>query len=473
MDTHTVNKAAEKKSARDILFIGTDADERLPLKNRPNEAIFIGAHADDIEIGAWSAAYKLIANKWKVFFIVMTVDSDANERLSEAVEAAKFLSKDIEIFFLKETDGLLACNKQTVSKLRSLISSQKINARVVFCHSKADSHNDHRAVNEIAISSFRESVIIEYPVINSLIKSDFKPNIFSAITDEIIKSQNLALSRHKSQTSRISTYKIYKYREESSQLGKKIYVDKFKATLQAGYSENQLAVLMDTIDDIPTHKLLGRIIRDGLVAISGGTIFRKNRTIDHSIMSCGKSVSSLLRTYMQTIVGMKEVIEVPATDPNIHEFAEESSILVIDGAISNSFAREYYDHFVGLNYKIDYEIPNYQNQCILDVSLKMPSKIYPKYGVDDFGKKKIIEDIGILTFMKNPLNTDKWLIGCMGVHSIGTMGCFRALMEDALASLISSKLEESLGAGQSGIQVLVGYAPGGEPRFLPRSWRRI
>ncbi len=473
MDAHTANKAAEKESASEILFIESDADQRLSPKIRPNEAIFIGAHADDIEIGAWSAAYKLIASKWKVFFIVMTTDSGACERLSEAVDAAKLLSKDIEVFFLKETDGLLSCNRQTVSKLRSLISSQKINARVVFCHSKADSHNDHRAVNEIAISAFRESVIIEYPVINSLIKSDFKPNIFSSVTEEIMKSQNLALSRHKSQTSRISTDKIYKYREESSQLGKKIYVDKFKATLQAGYSENQLALLMDAIDDIPTHKLLGRIIRDGLVAISGGTIFRKNRTIDHSITSCGKSVSSLLRAHMQIIVGMKEVIEVPASDPNVHEFAEESSILIIDGAISNSFAREYYDHFVGLNYKIDYEIPNYQNQCVVDLSLKIPKKIYPKYGVDDFGRKKIIEDIGILTFMKNPMNTDKWLIGCMGVHAIGTMGCFRALMEDSLASLISSRLDEALAAGKSGIQVLVGYTPDGAPRFLSRSWRKI
>lgn len=445
----------------------------MVVKNNPREAVFIGAHPDDIEIGAWSAAYKLIAHDWKVFFIIMTSESETSERLNEAVNSAKFLSDKIEVFFLKETDGLIACNRETVSKLRSLVSRKSINARVVFCHSKADSHNDHRAVNDIVISAFRESIVIEYPVINSLIKSDFKPNIFSSVSNAMIESQNLALEHHKSQINRISTKKIAEYRTVFSHSGKKMYVDKFKATLQAGYDKNQLAVLMGALDDIPTNKLLGHIIRDGLVAISGGTVFRKTRTVDNSILPYGKSVSGLLRTYMHTIVGMKEIIEVQSSDYNVHEFAEESSILINGGAVSNSFAREYYDHFVGLNYKVDYEIPNHQNQCIVDLSLKIPKKIYPKYGFDDFGKKKVIEDIGVLTFMKNPLNTEKWLIGCMGVHSIGTMGCFRALLENDMASVILTKLDESLAAGKSGIQVLVGYTPGGMPDFVAKSWRKI
>lgn len=445
----------------------------MRVKNDLNEALFIGAHADDIEIGAWSAVCKLAAHGWKLSFIIMTSESETCQRRSEALEAARSLSPEIEVHFLNEKDGSIVCNRETVSRLRKLVASKSIHARIVFCHSRADSHNDHRAVHDIAISTFRESVIVEYPVINSLIKSDFKPNIFSAVTGAIVESQHLALSRHHSQAGRISAKKIAEYRTELSHCGKKMLVDKFKVTLQAGHDQGQLDMLMSSIDDIPTHKLLGHIIREGLVAISGGAIFRSKRTIDDSIVAYGKSVSGLLRGYMHTIVGMKEVLEVPACDANVHEFAEESSLLIVGGAVSNSFAREYYDHFIGLNYKIDYEIPNYRHQRIVDLSLKTPKNIYPRYGIDDFGKKKIIEDVGILTFMRNPMNPAKWLIGCMGVHSVGTMGCFRALLENDLAALILLRLDEALGAGKSGIQVLVAYGAGGEPRFVPKSWRKI
>lgn len=445
----------------------------MSVKNNTNEVLFIGAHPDDIEIGAWSAVYKLVAREWKVFFIVMTSESETSERINEAIKSAKSLSENIEVYFLKESDGLISCNKETVSRLRALVAKKSINAKVVFCHSKADSHNDHRAVNDIVISAFRESIVIEYPVINSLIKSDFKPNIFSSVTPVVMESQSLALGFHKSQINRISTKKIAEHQTELCHSGKKIHVDKFKATLQAGYDKRQLAALMNAIDDIPTNKLLGHIIREGLVAINGKAVFRKFRSIDDSIISCGKSVSGLLRTYVHSIIGMKEIIEVQSSDSCVHELAEESSILINGGAVSNSFAREYYDHFVGLNYKIDYEIPNYQNQCIVDLSLKNLKRIYPKYGVNDFGKKNILEDVGILTFMRNPLNTSKWLIGCMGVHSIGTIGCFRALMDNNMALSILEKLDDAFASGKSGIQVLIGYRVGGEPKFLSKSWRKI
>ena len=445
----------------------------MSVKNNANEVLFIGAHPDDIEIGAWSAVYKLVARDWKIFFIVMTSESDTSERMNEAIKSAKSLSENIEVYFLKEHDGLISCNKETVSKLRTLVATKSINAKIIFCHSKADSHNDHRAVNEIVISAFRESIIIEYPVINSLIKSDFKPNIFSSVTPVVTESQSLALACHQSQINRISTKKIAEHQIELCHSGREIHVDKFKATLQAGYDKKLLTALMNAIDDIPINKLLGPIIREGLVVINGKPVFRKIRSIDDSIVPCGKSVSGLLRTYMNTIVGMKEIIELQSSDFNVHEFSEENSILINGGAVSNSFAREYYDHFIGLNYKIDYEIPNYQNQCVVDLSLKIPKKIYPKYKLDDFGKKNILEDIGILTFMKNPLNTSKWLIGCMGVHSIGTVGCFRALLDNNMAFTMLEKIDDAFSSGKSGIQVLIGYRAGGEPKFLAKSWRKI
>lgn len=435
-------------------------------------AIFFGAHPDDIEIGAWTLAHKLSKNGWKLWFFIMTNDVSNPLRIEEARVSASTLSNEIEVYFLNEPDGKLNCNSDTVRKVRSMLSDCSIVPDVVVCHSGADSHNDHRATNEIVRATFRESIIVEYPVINSLVDSEFKFNLLTKVTEDVFNSQKKALVSHVSQVNRISIDKIQQFRKFHHN-GEVENFDKFKIVLQAGFKKDILSKFLSVTDDFPVNKLLGKIIRNGLVVINGENVFRKNRTVDDAIISYGKSGSNLIRAYAQNILGHEEIIEIPSSDYNTHKFAEESSILISGGSVSNSFSREYYEHFKGIHYLIDYSMPNYAGQCILELSKSKNNRIFSKYGKDDFGTTFVIEDIGILTFMRNPLNEKKWLIGCMGIHSLGTTGCFKSMLNQKTALQILEYLEKAIASSKLGIQVLIKHSAGLEPTFLKNSWRFI
>jgi LmbE family N-acetylglucosaminyl deacetylase len=52
-------------------------------------ALFVGAHPDDIELGAGATAARLSAQNWIVWFLVLTSEADENVAELRKLEAAK------------------------------------------------------------------------------------------------------------------------------------------------------------------------------------------------------------------------------------------------------------------------------------------------------------------------------------------------------------------------------------------------
>lgn len=430
--------------------------------------LFIGAHPDDIEIGAWSALFKFKSNGWLVNILILTSESDSDVRKDEAKKAVETLSDNIKVHFMNFKDGHLVCNRDSVSELRSFLISHGIEASVIFCHSSSDSHNDHIAANQLTYASFREKIIVEYLVINSFIESTFNHNILTIVNSQIIESQEIALLKHESQKSRISIAKINSAR---LRYGKNLSFDRFKMVLQAGYEQSILDSLLFILDDSPVNKLLGKIIRDGVVIINGDTPFRKNRSVDEALTTIGKTGAGLLRTYASQLISNHEIIDVSSSDQNVHRFAQESSLIINGGAVSNGFCREYFDRFPGIRYSIDYDMPEYKRQRVVD---RIKGRlIFAQYGLDDYGGTIVESDFGILSILKNPMAQHKLIIGCMGIHAIGTGGCFRALLDNDLSVVIFEKFEEALKHDAYGLQVLINYSGTGRPKIAKNSWHFI
>jgi LmbE family N-acetylglucosaminyl deacetylase/Mrp family chromosome partitioning ATPase len=185
---------------------GHSADSSLVSAREPTgQAVFIGAHSDDIEIGAGGTLVKLLQRNWDVFACIVTDETDpqvAAARRREALESCATLGlQPQQVFFLGLSDGYVTVTRKGVDRLRAAIKQHNIQPELVFTHSHADCHNDHRAVCELVHAAFRQKAILGFPIINSLNETLFIPQVYCDITEYLTRKLR-ALESHQSQMQR-------------------------------------------------------------------------------------------------------------------------------------------------------------------------------------------------------------------------------------------------------------------------------
>lgn len=135
---------------------------------RPGERLSVlclGAHSDDIEIGAGGAILHWIASgiRLEAHWCVL---SAAGARASEAkASAAAFLTgaarTEVELatfkdsFFPYEGSEL----KEWFARLKT-----KVNPDIILTHRRDDAHQDHREVSNLTWNAFRNHLILEYEI---------------------------------------------------------------------------------------------------------------------------------------------------------------------------------------------------------------------------------------------------------------------------------------------------------------------
>lgn len=167
----------------------------LPEAAAAYRALAIGAHPDDIEIGAGGTLARLVDERpgLTVDFVVMT--SDERRRL-EAQASAQAIAGGhlgaIGLRILDFRDAYLATAgvsvKEEVERLKDGGPYD-----LVFCPSLDDAHQDHRFVAELVWQTFRSSTILEYEIPKYEGISE-QPNLFVELTRHICewKVQHLA-----------------------------------------------------------------------------------------------------------------------------------------------------------------------------------------------------------------------------------------------------------------------------------------
>lgn len=164
-------------------------DETSPLK-----ILAIGAHCDDIEIGAGGTLSELSATRpTQVDLVVMT---STEERACEARASADGLlgaslrSLTIHPF----RDGFLPYEgpsvKEAFEELKSLPRPD-----LIVTHMRDDRHQDHRLVNELTWNTFRNDLILEYEI--PKYDADLgSPNVFVPLSREAVDRKWELLNRH-------------------------------------------------------------------------------------------------------------------------------------------------------------------------------------------------------------------------------------------------------------------------------------
>ena len=139
----------------------------LALPAGPLTLLFLGAHADDIEIGCGGSVLRLLAEHpgsavWWVVF------SASPERRREAEESAARLLADaasVRIVVHGLRDGCLPAARPELKDLFEQLKHDLVPAPdLVFTHFRDDRHQDHRVISDLTWETFRHHAVLEYEV---------------------------------------------------------------------------------------------------------------------------------------------------------------------------------------------------------------------------------------------------------------------------------------------------------------------
>lgn len=152
--------------------------------------ICIGAHCDDIEIGAGGTLLRLI-REYLVESVYWVVFASDDKRKKEALASAgEFLKgvKHTEIDIRSYRDGFLPFMAAEVKDHFETLK-KAFDPDMVFTHYRNDRHQDHRLLSDLAWNTWRNHLILEYEI--PKYDGDLGvPNFFIPLEEELIRKKN-------------------------------------------------------------------------------------------------------------------------------------------------------------------------------------------------------------------------------------------------------------------------------------------
>lgn len=168
----------------------------LELPPGPLSVMCLGAHADDIEIGAAGTLLTLLRNRpgSTVSWVVATAPG---ERVAEAEASAQALldglaQADVRVLGLVESylDRSPEAKQAIASLQRELPEPQ-----LVLTHHRDDRHQDHRAISDITWQHWRDHLILEYEIPKW--DGDLgRPNLYVPLEEAAVERKLRHLAEH-------------------------------------------------------------------------------------------------------------------------------------------------------------------------------------------------------------------------------------------------------------------------------------
>ncbi|MCK1424839.1 PIG-L family deacetylase [Bradyrhizobium sp. 182] len=163
----------------------------------------LGAHSDDIEIGAGATLLNLFGRgaRLDVHWCVL---SATGEREDEArASAADFLSEaaSVRIETMNFRDGFFPEQGEQIKSWFETLKG-RVEPDLIFTHRRDDAHQDHRELSRLAWNTFRDHVIFEYEIPKW--DGDMgRPNLYVPISEKILRRKiDLLLTHFGSQRSK-------------------------------------------------------------------------------------------------------------------------------------------------------------------------------------------------------------------------------------------------------------------------------
>jgi len=165
------------------------AGERLKI-------LCVGAHADDIEIGAGGTILELIRRsvRLEVDWVVLSAIGPRREEARASAEA--FLAGAVRQAVVLATfkDGYFPFQGAELKDQFNLFK-ESCTPDVILTHRQDDAHQDHRQVSKLTWTSFRDHVILEYEIPKW--DGDIgRPNTYMPVSEAALKRKTELLMKH-------------------------------------------------------------------------------------------------------------------------------------------------------------------------------------------------------------------------------------------------------------------------------------
>jgi N-acetylglucosamine malate deacetylase 1 len=163
---------------------------------------FIGAHPDDIELGAGALIAQLV-DQTDIRCVTLS-DNQKNPDLHHLVDehyasmAALGVPKEKVILGQFETRRFPHFRQEILEYMIQL--NKDFKPDIVFVHTRADIHQDHGTVTEEALRAFRGTTVLGFDVIRS--SYGFFPNFLIEVTEEDVEKKVNALNQYTTYASR-------------------------------------------------------------------------------------------------------------------------------------------------------------------------------------------------------------------------------------------------------------------------------
>lgn len=164
---------------------------------RKMKVLAVGAHPDDIELGAGGTVARHAKEGDEVYFLILTYgekSGDEETRKREALESANILNVK-SVSFAEIPDTMVRDDIKTIMKIEDVI--KKVKPDRVYTHGTKDTHQDHRNAALATYSAAREVLeLFSYESPDTY--PSFNPQFYVRITDTM--SQKIkALEKYNSQ----------------------------------------------------------------------------------------------------------------------------------------------------------------------------------------------------------------------------------------------------------------------------------
>ncbi|MGI8459052.1 MAG: PIG-L deacetylase family protein [Propionibacteriaceae bacterium] len=160
------------------------------------EVVLVGAHCDDIAIGAGGTVLALAATypRLRVRALVLTGGGTAREVEERAALRAFLPDADLEITVLDLPDGRTPDHWLSAKTgLQDLARTSTPD--LVLAPQPADAHQDHRLLAELVPQAFRDALVLGYEILKW--ESDLPPvTLYQPIPDDLARRKCTLLAEH-------------------------------------------------------------------------------------------------------------------------------------------------------------------------------------------------------------------------------------------------------------------------------------
>lgn len=163
---------------------------------RIQRVLCLGAHSDDIEIGAGGTILRLIEQnpktefRWVVFGGNQQRQEEARRSAEEFLRGAANAAIDTHSF----RDAFFPSQLEQIKETFEAIKTRYV-PDLVFTHYRDDLHQDHRVINQLTWNTFRSHAVLEYEIVK--FDGDLgHPNVFVPLSSAIVEKKTNLLLHH-------------------------------------------------------------------------------------------------------------------------------------------------------------------------------------------------------------------------------------------------------------------------------------